>query len=278
MKIKDNLKYKVVMVFLFCFLIIPVKTVKAANPTEVTIEANKTYTSYDVTGDRKKDTVRIKAENGLYGISKVSLAINGKTYVITRETCLNINAKIYTLKNGKPFIYLFLEYDNDTGPVCGIFQYKSGKLKQVVNCLEFFGKKGKYGYDVSGSVEQVNGNKITVDFWIMSYTLGYTKYSCQFVYKNGTLRRINNQVSATPSVGTLSMQKNVKVYMKPTGKKAAYTLKEGKRVKVTGAYVKSGKFSIRIKDLSKKKTVWIKCLKEFPSDGKPLFKEVIFSG
>lgn len=271
MKLKYSLKFGGFIVFLFCFFIMPVKTAEAANPTEVTLEPNKVYTTYDVTGDRKNDIVRIKTENDLYGINKVSMLINNKTFVISKDVCLYINAKIYTLKNGKPFIYLFLEYDNETGPVCGIFQYKSGKLKQVVNCLEFFGKSGQYGYDVSGAVERVKGNKITIKFGIMSYTLGYSKYLCEFVYKSGTLKRVSSQVSITPPIGTLTTQKNIKVYMKPTGKKAAYTLKAGKRVKVTGVYVKSGKFSIRINDVSTRKTGWIKCLKKHPSDGKPLF-------
>lgn len=256
---------------------------KAANPTEAVLEPNKLYKNYDLTGNGKKDKIKIKTSKDNY-YKTVSIIINGKRRAVYKDVN-DITVKLYTLKNGKPFLYLWLVEEDWEGPVCGIFQYKSGKLKQVVNCRNFFVPKNgyEYGYSVHGSDIKAKGNTMTVDFWLMSKTVGGMSCRYRFAYKNGTLKRTSGQtssvkVNAAESTGILTAAKNIKVYTTPTGKKVRYTLKAGKRIKVIGAYVKSGKFSLKVKNLSTGKTGWIKCLKEWPSDSRPPFREVIYSG
>lgn len=258
-------------------------TAKAVNPTEAELQPDKLYKNYDLTGNGKKDRIKIKTSKGEY-FKTVSIIINGKKRAVYKDIN-DITAKIYTLKNGKPFLYLWLVVEDWEGPVCGIFQYKSGKLKQVVNCQKFFSqKKGyEYGYAVHSSDIKVKGNGLTVDFWLMCKTVGGMSCRYRFAYKNGTLKRTSSQtssvkVNAVESTGILTAAKNIKVYTTPTGKKVRYTLKAGKRIKVIGAYVKSGKFSLKVKNLSTGKIGWLKCLKDFPSDHRPPFREVIYSG
>lgn len=266
------------------FLFVPMAA-EAANPTEAELQPDKLYKNYDLTGNGKKDRIEIKTlKDRYYDYKTVSIIINGKRRAVYKDVNA-ITAKIYTLKNGKPFLYLWLEEEDWEGPACGIFQYKSGKLKQVINCRKFFSQKNgyEYGYSVHGSDIKVKGNSLTIDFWLMSKTVGGMSCRYRFAYKNGTLKRTNSQtssvkVNAAESTGILTAAKSMKVYTAPAGKKVRYTLKSGKRIKVIGAYVKSGNFSLKVKNLSTGKTGWLKCLKEFPSDSRPPFREVIYSG
>lgn len=197
---------------------------KAANPTEAVLEPNKLYKNYDLTGNGKKDKIKIKTSKDNY-YKTVSIIINGKRRAVYKDVN-DITVKLYTLKNSKPFLYLWLVEEDWEGPVCGIFQYKSGKLKQVVNCRNFFVPKNgyEYGYSVHGSDIKAKGNTMTVDFWLMSKTVGGMSCRYRFAYKNGTLKRTSSQtssvkVNAAESTGILTAAKNIKVYTTPTGKK-----------------------------------------------------------
>ncbi|TGY97791.1 hypothetical protein E5329_02745 [Petralouisia muris] len=181
------------------------------------------------------------------------------------------------MENGKPFLYFWLVEEDEEGPVCGVFQYESGKLKQVIDCKNFFGKKHRYGYSVHSSGIRAKGNALEIDFWLMSYTVGGMSCNYRFEYKNGSLKRTSSQTSAVKApFTTMTASKNIKIYDSPNKKKVLYTLKSGQRIMVIGAYVKSGNFSLKVKNLSTGKSGWIKCLKKFPSE--KLFKEVVYTG
>ena len=103
-------KYFKCLIFLtVIMLMISGKDVKASNPTEVTLEVDRTYSSYDLTGNGKKDEIEIKTEKNDYGyLNKVFVVINGKRKAsFTHETVgdgLFVSAKLFTLKNKKSFL------------------------------------------------------------------------------------------------------------------------------------------------------------------------------
>lgn len=279
-------KYFKCLIFLtVIMLMISGKDVKASNPTEVTLEVDRTYSSYDLTGNGKKDEIEIKTEKNDYGyLNKVFVVINGKRKVsFTHETVgdgLFVSAKLFTLKNKKSFLYLKIGDIDEVTYFCGIYQYKSGKLEQVIDGRNFLGKAGKYGtkYGSYAIVKKVQGNMLVVDFYMNSYTLGPSYYRYQFIYKNGTLKcknlqsvNINNSsykiTTMSGSKSKVTVAEKIKVYTKPDGKKVSYILKKGEKVKLLAAYIKSEKFFLKIKSLKKGKIGWIKCLKKLPSSG-----------
>ncbi|MCI8327719.1 MAG: hypothetical protein HFI37_08100 [Lachnospiraceae bacterium] len=121
--------------FALALLLCPSKTANAAKAAKVKLKEGKTYKNYDITGDKKKDTIRIQGTKDQYGdyYEKISVIVNGKTAISwNHPSAYHINATLCTLKNGKPFLYLYFPGDNGDG-VNGIFQYKKGKLKQIIN-------------------------------------------------------------------------------------------------------------------------------------------------
>ncbi|MCD8330589.1 MAG: hypothetical protein LUC27_07950, partial [Lachnospiraceae bacterium] len=275
------IRKKYVHALLFCLMmaafLLPTSSVRAANPTKKTLSTNTTYTKYDITGDKKADKILIKTtgDSSTGDGSGLAIYINGKKcFSFSDEYYFldQVTAQLYTLKNGKNFLYLYTPENNGDSPVCAVLQYKSGKLKKVI---DFNTTLQKYGYHCSGSVVKVDGNKMTVKFEIMSYTTAYTVLKYTYTYKDGTLKRsaktTSVKVGYDSTSSTLTTAKSLKLYKSPTSESSCSTLKKGKKVKVTGAYVKSGKFCLKIKTSGK--SYWIKCKKTYPSDGVCPFKE-----
>ena len=68
-------------------------------------------------------------------------------------------------------MYLYNPGDDGDAYYCGLYQYKNGKLKCVLNMNKFYGS-GKLGYHTNGEVKAVSGNKITVGIYQQNYELG----------------------------------------------------------------------------------------------------------
>lgn len=262
----------------FCILLLFPAVAEAGNPKEAVLLPNYTYKEYDVTGNGRKDSIKIKRTKGI-NYNTVSVIINGKRCAAYRDKSLDgsVTAELYTLQNGKPFLFLWIVEEDLNGPVCGIFQYKSGKLKPVINCYKFGGKKNQYGTSTHCDNIKVKGNTMTVDFWMMNWTVSRMCCRYCYIYKDGTLKRQSDQASAVKVItgSVMTAEKNVKVYKNPVGKKTLYLLRKGKKIKVIGAYEKSGQFSLKIRDMSNGKIGWIRCLKKYPSQ--KLFKEVMYT-
>lgn len=73
-----------------------------------------------------------------------------------------------TLSNGKSFLCVRGGTDNDISIFNGLYQYRNGKIVQVVNFLNTI-----YGRPVNDAAIYLNGNSVTVRTEEMSYSLGY---------------------------------------------------------------------------------------------------------
>ena len=258
--------------------------VQAENPQIVKLKTNKTYTSYDITGDKKKDTIRINIykhrEYDYY--DALSVVINGKTAYSFKNQFFygdEVKIKLYTLKNGKPFLYLYAPANNYDGPVCGVFQYKNGKLKEIINFQTFF---GEYGAHQTGDVIAIKGNTITTRYYVMSFVLGpcYVRYS--YTYKNGTLVRTSNITNFEKlySYGRLTKtfyaNKNLTAYTSVSAGKKAFTVKRGGAVLVDKCYCNGKSMLVRVK--YKGKYGWIKAAKGYPGESNKQFSNVMYAG
>lgn len=271
------------LMFLLC-MAVPVRAA-AANPREVKLRAGKTYSSYDITGDKKADTIQINRTGIQYYKGRVSyikgltVSVNGKTvYSFDNQFYYDVTAKLYTLKNKKPFLYLYAQSDNGDGPVCGVFQYKNGTLKQVINFQTFY----KYGMHRSGKVKSVSGNKMKVTFSVMSSALSSVDIEMEYKYKGGTLKLVSRTGKATcyamQRSGYLTARKKITAYKSATSAKKAFTIAKGTRVRVTNCYIKGSNIRYKVKSLSNGKTGWIKSPKTFLTGGKGLFEECYYAG
>lgn len=259
---------------------------KVKNPTHVNLSLNTSYKEYDVTGDGKADTIRIShisSENGEWDVG-LKVTINGKE-VLCNKKCYyyGIEAALYTLKNGKVYLYLYNPADDGDAYYCGLYQYKNGKLDCVLNMNKFYGSD-KLGYHTYGTVEAVSGNKLTVSIGQQNYELGGLSVCFDYVYSKGKLVKSANTTknfkgwAVDNNGGKLTANKNIKVYTSTKCKTKAFTLNPGDRIKLKSIYCKSGKMLLKVQRIFDGKTGYIKCIKHYPKDGYAPFVEVVYAG
>lgn len=216
-----------------------------ANPAMVKLELNRTTTSYDITGDGKKDTLRISGipVPDIDGYRRLTVYVNGKqvfcdagsySYFYTFE------ASLCTLANGKPFLYLYNPLDNGDATVCGIYQYKGGKLRRVFDFNTFY----QPGSHQNGTAVRVSGNRLIVRERVMSHALGNIEADFTLKYKNGTLTLASRTgtmhkiyMMGNPQPSYPKLRYSVDLYTSQTSSRRAGTLQKGTPVKITKVYV-----------------------------------------
>lgn len=235
---------------LICFLLLGVSLIPARRteaavqkaPGYARLNTGVIYRNVDVTGDRKADTFSI--QRYINSVTKqntgILIKINGRAvYQFKGKHYEKLTAGLLTLKNGKPFVYLYAQSSNGDGPVCGVFQYRSGRFDKII---DFQTLMGQYGIHESGRVRSYSASKstITTRFSLMSWSLGNVEIDYRYVYKNGTLKRastvgsIRRNGSTTAAARTLNVNRTLYAYKKPGSKTRAYVLKRGNKVILTG--------------------------------------------
>lgn len=280
---KNMMKFMAMGVFMFvicCFASVNADAAQAGQSV-YTLKPGTTYTKYDVTGDQKADKIVVKRsgyKDGAY--SGLKIIINGKTaYSFSNDYYFDTYVKLYTLKNKKPFLYVYASENNYDGPVCGVFKYSGGKLKTIINFQTLY-KDGCHQY---GSVVKVSGNNLIVRGFVMSWAIASMEYQYTYQYKNGTLQRtmktgkIVNSAMTWNKLSWLTANRNIDFYKNATSTKKAATLKKGSKLKVTYCYINGSNIMIKVK--TKAGTIgWIKSPKKAFSNGRPYFTECYYAG
>ena len=278
-KMGKNFKKQWVMTVIMFALLVLVRPLpaQAANPTVQKLREGVTYLKYDITGDGRADRILIQNFQAGWWYDGVKISVNGKTAYQFSSESLPISspaeATLYTLRNGKPFLYLFAWTEDDDG-LSVLLQYRAGKLRNVV---DFNGTFSGYGSHRTGKVLYVSGNRMTLGFTSMSWTLGYSQYNFSYVYRNGTMRLASSfgTVSRFGSGNVLVAGRSLKVYTDVTARRTAFLLKPGNRIVVTGVYC--GKTGLWLRVYYGGKYGYLKCLSSAPMSG-PIFSNVMYAG
>lgn len=281
-------KNKILRGLLICFLmlgicIVPVKSVQAASPTAVTLKANKTY-NYDITGDGHKEKFRVGTvyDSTQDAYTGLTVRIDNKVvYTLSKAHFYSVSIERYTLKNGKPFIYISTKGDNDYSDLSALFQYKSGKFTKVIDFRNLF---SAYGGSRWGRIIKISGNTVTARFHLMSYSLGTCNIKYTFKYSGGTLKQsskygtFENIYTNGKENRTFIANKKFAVYKSPGSSVKAFTLKKGKKITVTGkTWMSKGKMYFQIQ--YGKKYGWVKASSVIPSSRElQLFSNVTYAG
>lgn len=245
-----------------------------------------TYTSYDITGDKKPDTIWVSVddrENGYY--DSVAVYINGKR-AYSKKRIGNaamvdgIAIELIKLKNGKPFLYLATYGDDDNCDVCAIFRYKSGKLKTAIDCNKYF--SSNYGMHRSASLSRVTGNTVVIGYSLMSWAVGPLRTSAKYSYKSGVLKKSSNTPAITVGGqrGSYRAAKSITLYKSQACKSKKLVVRKGQSVKFSKIYSNGKTMSIQLK--VGKKTGWLKCQNfkggSVPANWWPPFEGLFLAG
>ena len=128
-----------------------------------------------------------------------------------------------------------------------MFQYKSGKLKKIIDLAKMFSGYDYYKFKEI-SVKKVQGNSVTVDYGFSSRAFGWSDYRFVYKYKKGTLECADGlgtvrSISAYDfdkgdymQTKTLTAAMDLKAYTSVKAKKTAFTLKAGSRFTLQKVY------------------------------------------
>lgn len=277
---KKNGCFLRIMMLLFVMLALPAINVNAANPVLKSLKANKTYSSYDITGNHKKDKLRIKSTVDKNSLNTVKITVNGKTvYTLSDVHYYDLKIKYFRLSNGKPFLYLYGIGDNGDGP-CGILQYASGKMKMIADFSTFY---KSYGMHQNGTIVKVSGNTITVKASVMSWALGLMETQHKYNYQKGTLKRENTGTITKTLVSYsgekyFTAKKNITAYTSPTSNKKTNTIKKDSKVAIKKCWYNGKKLYLQA-TLSNGKKCWFRSpTKPYYDNTRMLFNEAQYSG
>lgn len=220
---------------------------------ETGLSDEKTFTSYDITGDKKADKIRIVVNKDSDDqFIKAIIYVNGQSaYTINRDRDVYDECTMNTfiirwlrLSNGKP--YLYVDYAGSEGHAVNLLlQYKSHALSKVIDMQTYYGLQ-KNNMIVQGYFKKVSGNQITVDFAMVNKSIGAINYTMSLKYKSGkfvpastaTLRNDAREVLDIPLLNAIKTKIAIQTYKKAgSTKKKAYKVPKNKKVKICKIYV-----------------------------------------
>lgn len=249
------------------------------------LKINKTYKSYDMTGDKKADTFKVSAPedprwSGCY--FDYDVYINGEKALAQPKKNIIYDFDIYRLEMKNGNVFLGIVPTSDNGDVFGaaIYKYKKGKLEKVLDLYNM----EKIGNHNNVSKISVSGNTITVKHVVMSCSLSGITFSLDYRYKGGKLVQKSNQAKLTETrlkylkKSYWTAKRSMKLLNKVGGKKVA-TITKGKKVKIDKIYLNAKHTQIYLHVKVKNgKSGWVKGLTKFPSYNRELFEEVMYAG
>ena len=248
--------------FLFCMLtclmilVIPTSA-REASYSLTTLKNNKTYSSYDVTRDGKKDKIKIDQTKSYAtsGTTARKVYVNGK-YRFTAEGCKGCT--IYVFRSGTKSVILSEFIYGDGGSDFYAYQYSGGKFKKKTlgpNTLFYTEAKRSGSYLKLVSVPKHTG-------WMLSFS-NYAPVPFEVVdtYKmsNGLLVKTSTYASVTGKTS---------YYAKSTfttgktpasvGQKNGPTVKAGSKVTLKSFYYRKSDHCYYYKISVGGKTGWFK--------------------
>lgn len=188
MNTKNIYKKLFLFLFLFAMVMVPARFAKA---DMIVLRDGRMYTEHDVTGDRRADMFSISMGNyqGYGEYKAVVVRVNGKKQVINGsrwDSFYDLDARLYKLKNRKTLLYIGAHGDNDHIYLNGLYEYKNGSWKRILNLNNCFGKYRQYE---RGDVISCSGNTLKVRHEVMTWSLGLCRVDYTYAYKSGKLKR-----------------------------------------------------------------------------------------
>lgn len=237
------------------------------------LETNKKY-SYDLNKDGKKETLYFYKDNGIenYEDKKIiDFYINEKKYSITTYY-KSYSTYLITLANGKRIINISTTIENGYQNYNFLLSYSSGE--PVI--MKLF--KVQWGSQLP---VKVKGNVIYYHTSTQTPRTGRISFFTKFKVVGNTVKQIKTtEVPQSTSKKTWTAIIKFKAYTKMSGKKVAFTMNKGDKIKITNINATSKLIYAKIKRKDNGKSGWIKIdYKNSWQDGiTPYFKECSFAG
>lgn len=272
--------YLFTIFFIICFVMISNQQIYAKTIKSIPLNNNKTIKKYDVTGDKKKDSIKICSDNmDPYEIEygrNWKININGKIAIDFGDVFCKPDVSLYKCSSKRVYLHVVLR-DMNNGDIheSSLFQYKKGKLVKVCDMFQAVLKNFDafhYGIEIKKMKSKTmviqcrnQMSSTALIYWTMKYKYSKgkwkrtsKKYKVKYIYKT-------NEWTATRKITT---------YTKPGGKKKSFTIQVKDLVKINYICIKKGKTYIQVTDKNGKKG-WYRDPQKYTGG---YFEEALFAG
>lgn len=223
-----------------------------------------TFKSFDLNGNKKKDTLQIRLKGGTSGnYSSCQITLNGKTLKTFsksgRESICTANAQIFTLQNKKAYIAINVESSDNETLHSGIYRFSGSKLIKVFDFNNAFKNKLQATRRFNQvRINKVTGNRISFTGWQLYPACGHIKVTYTLTPgKNGYFVR-TSCIGRAAAVNNRSLRINkaVNLYKSHSGKAAVSKTRVGTYAAVSNISITGHKVRLKIKTTDGK-TGWI---------------------
>lgn len=255
----------------------------AGNSGIVTLQTNRTYNSFDVTGDGKADKITLKSayydyyHTGKQGYLKIY--INGKqVYNFTDpyykgDATYKYQVKLCTLNPKDTFFFVRTQSETEYYNFCKIYKVEGGKFKAMLNLKKTY--KDLFLHRERMELTGVSGDRLQFTWYGQMGAAGALNWKTTYELRNGKLYRISRTCPLVKSDQTreFTADKQFSVYKTSALKEKVFTAKKGDKLKITHVYNNSKYMFVRVVSKSGK-AGWLPC----PNNHSPYFKEAIYAG
>lgn len=241
----------------------------------IDVGMNIVYHEYDITGDGSPDELLVRPTENRYGnVDSIAVYINGTRAFYQSCDGFYPYAKLIVLQNGAHFLQVNVPWEDMSSSVNKLLQYKSGKLKNIVDLQRVYSKKIRSG---DSSIVAVNGNAITIRSCVQFMNTGNMWSDFTYKYKSGSLKKSGSfgKVSSVCGFGSsksFKALKKITAYKDAKCKKAKFVIRKGQKVRFVKVYASGSTAAVQVK--VGKRSGWIKTARTYNKAGfRLMYKE-----
>lgn len=195
---------------------------------------------YDVTGDGDTDSVMVKVtekKRKIDGnISILKIYVNDVLAFQRSANDLHYwIVNFVSLKNGKVFIEISNLVLSDDVEFHALHRYEGGKLKVFYDFSDLYGDNDDGVGNCYTGIKKVRGNALYVSLSGQFSVTGAIGYDMKLIYRAGTFQRVSNRFPISygnDKKNKWTARRKITVYQQAGGKKVAYVLKKGDKIKI----------------------------------------------
>lgn len=190
---------------LVCCAVFGAFPVGAASGVKALCEnVSKTKTvSADVTGDGKKDTIRLKftGEPDDEWIRETRVDINGKKALSIKDKSYyySVSLRYIRMSKSKTFLQIISHTDNDDHTFNRIYRYDN-KKKKLVPALDLYNG----GLSTAEDVVKATGKEIQIRHRLQPEETGWINWKFTYTYKKGIFKLKSSTASVKSSLGRMA--------------------------------------------------------------------------
>ncbi len=214
---------------------------QAATLTSPQLVQDTTTLYQDITGDGKKDSIRIDADKkGPYFYDTLTVYVNGKLALSEDlDYCSGVSARFLSCSKRNNYLQLIVSADGGYMYLNKLYSYSGGKLVTALN----LGQED----NASATVTKVTRKSVTVKFSIQPWETGRVEWKYVYQPKGKKLKIKNKTAKVTSVIGSFAFSDGYSSYFKQNKfvakreltfytstsmKKKAFTVKPGDVIKL----------------------------------------------